>query len=292
MNEQHQRWHASAVAEVVQAFESNVTGLTTAEATRRLDRFGSNRLTAAAPALAIRILAAQFRSIVVLLLLGATALSLVLGDVVEAVAIGVVIALNAAMGFVIELRARRAMEALRNLAAARASVVRDGQLRIVGADALVPGDVIELVAGQCVPAYGRLLSGTDLRIDEAALIGESVPVSKIADTMFDATAPLADRLNMVYQGTSVVAGIGRAIVTATGDGTEVGRIGRLARSVTEERLRSSGSSTSSVAVSSGFRSGSRSWSPRSGLREVSRGVVWSRPRSRSRSRLCPRASRR
>ena len=116
----------------------------------------------------------------VLLLIAAAAVSLVLGDLLEAVAIGVVIILNAALGFVIELRARRAMESLLQLQAARASTLRDGHLVVVPAETLVPGDVTELTAGQTVPADGRVIVSHDLRTNEAALTGESLPVGKVA----------------------------------------------------------------------------------------------------------------
>ena len=184
---------------------------------------------------ALRILGAQFRSVVIGLLAAAMVLSFAMGDRVETIAIAVVIALNTGMGFVLELRARRAMEALGRLAARQAVVVRAGQRQWVDATHLVPGDVVELSSGQTVPADARVMSESDLRTDEAALTGESMPVSKRADPLADPETPLAERVNLVYQGTTVIAGFARAIVTATGDRTEVGRIGVLTQSVDEQR---------------------------------------------------------
>jgi Ca2+-transporting ATPase len=229
------QWHRCAVSDALNAVGSRASGLTALEATRRLEDYGPNRLTRPRPASALKILATQFRSVVVLLLIGAMLLSMLLGDHVETIAIGIVIALNAGLGFVIELRARRAMEALLHLGATRSSVLRDGHLHLIEAELLVPGDVVEVNAGQTVPADGRVLTETDLRTNEATLTGESLPVSKIADTLIDPDTPLAERVNMVYQGTTVAAGTARVVVTETGNNTEVGRIGALTQSLPEER---------------------------------------------------------
>jgi Ca2+-transporting ATPase len=171
----------------------------------------------------------------VFLLAVAAAISAALEDYLEALAIATVLLINTVIGFATEWRARRAMEALRGLDVPRASVVRNGQLRIIDAESLVPGDLIEVSAGQRVPADARLILATDLRVMEAALTGESLPVSKTEDVVLDRSTPLAERTNMVFKSATVVAGIGRAVVTATGAGTEVGRIGTLVESVVQER---------------------------------------------------------
>jgi len=169
----------------------------------------------------------QFRSVVVLLLIAATAVSLLLGDAIEAAAIAAVLAINAVIGFTTEFRARRAMEAILGLDVPLATVARNGTWHLLNARDLVPGDVIELEAGHQVPADARVITSTDLRINEAPLTGESLPSSKRAEQILSDDTPLADRSNMAYTGTTVAAGLGRAVVTATGRATEVGRIGEL-----------------------------------------------------------------
>jgi P-type Ca2+ transporter type 2C len=227
-------WHARSVPDVVTALGSASTGLTSAEAARRLTEFGPNRLTPPPPRSALQILSGQFRGVVMLLLVSAAGISLAIGDRLDAIAIAAVIGINAILGFALELRARRAMEALLQLGATHAIVLRDGVLSSIDAEGLVPGDVVDLAPGQTVPADGRVVSETDLRTNEAALTGESLPVGKDATAILAVDTSLADRNNLVYRGTTVIAGIARAVVTGTGNDTEVGRIGSLTRSVKEE----------------------------------------------------------
>jgi Ca2+-transporting ATPase len=228
-------WHALTVQATLTRLDADLTGLSDEEAARRLARHGPNRLAPPRPASALRILGDQLTSVVVFLLIAAAGVSLLLGDRLEAAAIAAVLVINTVLGFVTELRARRAMEALLQFEAPHASVIRGGRTRHVGADLLVPGDIVEIRAGQAVPADVRLVEGYDLRTNEAALTGESLPISKHADAVLDPGTPLADRLNMVYKGTTVVAGTARAVVTATGAVTELGRIGALVGAVPEER---------------------------------------------------------
>ncbi len=228
------RWHALDAAAAGDALESGPRGLPSADADARLHRYGPNRLPRARRTSAWRLLARQFTSVVVALLAAAAVISLALGDRPDALAIGAVLLLNAAIGFATEFRARQSMEALLAFDVPEAPVLRDGQLRVVPADGIVPGDVCDLRAGQSVPADGRLLASTDLRVDEAALTGESLPVSKRADLVLRDDTPLADRRNMVYKGTTVAGGTARVLVTATGTATEVGRIGVLMAGLGEE----------------------------------------------------------
>ena len=230
-----ENWHGLSIAAALEAAETGTTGLSDEEAAARLVRFGPNTLAPPRPASALKILWDQLSGVVVVLLLVAAGISTAFGDYLEAAAITVVLVINTSIGFLTEWRARRAMEALRELDVPRASVVRAGRLRLIDAERLVPGDVIELSAGHRVPADARLILETDLRVTEAALTGESLPVSKSADLAIDASTPLADRVNMVFKGTTVVAGIGRALVTGTGSRTEVGRIGTLVGSIEDER---------------------------------------------------------
>src|SRR5262245_60642667 len=226
-------WHSQTVAETCKGLASGLEGLDPEEARRRLTVFGPNRLNPAPPVSALHMLIGQFRSVVVALLVAATVISIALGDHAEALAIAIVVALNAGLGFAIEYRARRTMEALRALSSSRAFVWRGGALVAVDTEDLVPGDIIELAAGQRTPADGRILSEADLRLDEAALTGESLPMSKTAPIL-DRETPRADRRNMAYQGTTVIAGVARVLITATGNRTEVGRIGTLTSGLPEE----------------------------------------------------------
>ena len=229
------RWHAQTADEVFTRLETTRSGLDDEDVARRLARFGPNRLTPPKPTPATQILLDQLRSVVVILLIAATVVSLLLGDAVEAIAIAAVLIINTSIGFTTEFRARRAMEAILTLDVPRASVIRAGHLRAIDARNLVPGDIIEVIAGAQVPADARLITSTDLQTDEAALTGESLPASKAADRTLPGDTGLADRSNMIYSGTTTVAGVARAVVTATGRSTEVGRIGELMGSVQIER---------------------------------------------------------
>ena len=171
---------------------------------------------------------------VVGLLVIAAAVALAMGDRADAAAIGAVLLLNVAIGFLTELRAHRAMEALLGLEVSHATVLRDGHTREITAAALVPGDVVVLEAGASIPADARLLESVELRTTEASLTGESVPVDKRADAALPSDTPLPERATMVYKATTAVAGRAAAVVVATGMATEVGRIGLLTARVKKE----------------------------------------------------------
>lgn len=258
-------WHAVPGAQVLAALDVDDAGLDAAEAARRLARYGPNRLALARPTSALAILWRQFQSFGVLLLLAAAAVAVASGDRVDGIVIGVVLLLNVSIGFATELRARRAMEALRGLESPWAVAVRDGRAARVDARLLVPGDVIELEAGMAVPADCRLLASTELRTVEATLTGESDAVRKEAAPALEPDRVLAERRNMVFGGTTVVAGVGRAIVVATGAATEVGRIGALASGIAEEptplerRLATLGWQLALVAVAVGGLVGVLAW---------------------------------
>ncbi|MBT8402683.1 MAG: cation-transporting P-type ATPase, partial [Gemmatimonadetes bacterium] len=227
-------WHALPATEVLRRLSTDSEGMSDDEAARRLETYGPNRLEPPPPVAWIRILARQFASVVVLLLAAAAVVALLIGDALEAGAIALVLALNSLLGFVVELRARQAMAALRAFAVPEARVIREGRRRTIAAADLVPGDVIELEAGDAVPADARILDGVDLRAVEAALTGESVPVAKQPEPV-DARVPLPDRRSLVHTGTTVVAGAARAVVVSTGGDTELGRVGRLLASVEPSR---------------------------------------------------------
>ena len=230
----HPLWHAQSSDEVFAALRSSSAGLSASDAAQRLERYGPNRLTPPATVSALSILRDQFKGIVVLLLVFAGVVSLLLGDWIEAVAIAAVLLINTLIGFTTELRARRAMDALLRLDSSRAAVRRDGHLRTVAADVLVPGDVVQIDAGQRVPADGRVIEPIDLRVDEAPLTGESLPVTKTREPLPE-ESPLADRTNMVFKGTTVATGTAVIVLTETGGATEIGRIGALVAAIGETR---------------------------------------------------------
>ncbi|HJR35273.1 MAG TPA: HAD-IC family P-type ATPase [Gemmatimonadales bacterium] len=227
-------YHARPSDDALRELESRPEGLTGAEAAERLGRVGPNELRVIRPVSAWRILIAQLKSVVVLLLAAACGVALAFGDLVDAAAIGAVLVINTLLGFVTELRARRAMESLRDLETPKALVLRDGKKVEIESRTVVPGDVLELEEGRSVPADARLLSAADLRMNEAPLTGESAPVVKQLAPLPPDT-PLADRINSIYKGTTVAAGTGQAVVVATGMGTELGRIGQLVEEIEDER---------------------------------------------------------
>ena len=226
--------HACSEDALLHSLNSSTAGLTSADAAERLRVDGPNRLPAARHVSALRVLADQLRSMVMLLLLAAGAISIAVGDHLEAVAIFAVLVINVVIGFVTEWRARRAIAALLELDVLQAVARRDGILMQVPADTLVVGDIVEITAGRHVPADGRILSASNAQADEAALTGESLPVGKQPATLPEDT-PLGDRTNMAHKGTTLVAGAAQLIVTATGMATEVGDINRLVESIEPER---------------------------------------------------------
>jgi Ca2+-transporting ATPase len=219
-------WSASAEEVLRDLKVSAATGLTASDVERRRREHGPNRLREAPPRSAAAILVAQLSSVIVLLLAVAAGLSFAFGEAVEAVAIVVVIVLNALIGFLTEIRAVRSMEALRGLVEGSATVRRDaGVKKIIAAD-LVPGDVVLLEGGDVVPADLRIVTASRLLADESALTGESLAVEKRADPV-DEDAPLAERSSILFQGTPLVRGSGTGVVVATGMETELGRISEL-----------------------------------------------------------------
>lgn len=221
-------WHTWTLEQVLSVLgSSREGGLTDSEAQTRLAANGSNALPRLAGRSDLSILMAQFESLPVALLAGAAAVSILTGGLLEAAAILGVIAVNGAIGYQSESRSERTIQSLSLPRAQSARVVRDGAPREVPAESLVPGDLIRLSRGSVVPADARLVSARDLRVSEATLTGESLPVAKSADRSAGANALLAERSNMVYRGTIVTGGSGMAIVVATGGQTEVGRIQRL-----------------------------------------------------------------
>ncbi len=225
MNDPSPPPHAMSIDDAVRSVDSDPErGLDERLAAERLMAHGPNELAEAPPVPLWRRFLAQFRELVILILIAAAVIAGVLGDWVDTAAIAAIVVLNGTLGFLQEERAGRALAALRTLSAPVAKVLRGGALRALPARDLVRGDVIELEAGDRVPADARLVRSFGLTVLEAALTGESVPVAKDAAAVLPAATPLADRRTMAWLGTVAAAGKARAVVTATGMETELGRI--------------------------------------------------------------------
>ena len=236
MNIHDKAWYRLSPAEVFQALGSNAeSGLSNDEAKRRLLEYGPNELQRAHRVSAWEVFAAQFRNLLIVILLVAVVLSAILGHVIEAVAIGVIILFAALLGFYQEYRAERALEALQEMAAPTAAALREGQELNIPARDVVLGDIVYLRVGDKIPADGRLIEAVNLQDDEAALTGESVPVEKQTEALAEGEPAVADRTNMVYAGTIVTYGRGRAVVVATGMATEFGRIAESLQSVVQSK---------------------------------------------------------
>lgn len=220
---------------IVNMFESNITnGLTEEQAKQKLEQYGTNRIIEQKKKTSLQRFADQFKDAMILILMAAAFLSFVIAcieknpsEFFEPVLILLIVILNAVMGVMQENKAEKAMDALKNLSAPHAKVIRDGTLSVIDAANLVPGDIIRLEAGDFVPADARLLHSVNLKSEESALTGESVPSEKYADTIVEENAPLGDRVNMVFSGCSITYGTAKAIVTSTGMDTEMGKIANL-----------------------------------------------------------------
>lgn len=225
------------------------TGLSQAEAERRLAQYGPNELASAPPVPKWKKFLAQFKDPLVYLLLAATGISLIAwfiekanaapgaegGEILpfDAIVIVLILIVNAVLGYIQESKAEEAVEALSQMTAPQTNVLRDGKIARINTVDVVPGDVVVLGEGDSIPADGRLLAAASLRVAEASLTGESVPVGKNVDTLAEAKA-LGDRANMVFNGTSVTQGTGRAIVTSTGMRTQVGKIADLLQATDDD----------------------------------------------------------
>ncbi len=218
-------WHVLATNSVVaKCRTSTKLGLSEASADERLKAVGPNVLPETEPRSAMSILLGQVNSMPVALLTAAAAISVITGGLADALAIMGVVAINAVIGYATESRSEKTIRSLKTLIHPTVSVVRDGNLKELAAERVVPGDIIVLKPGSYVCADARLVEAQRLSVDESALTGESMPVSKLAEPLDSADTPLADRINMVYRGTLVTGGQGLAVVVATGRLTELGRI--------------------------------------------------------------------
>ena len=229
-----QDWHKIAVTQAIQSLGSSWYGLSREEAKRRLSQFGPNELVKRKRISPWAIFLKQFKSFLIIILLAAVAFSIASGERADAIVIAVLVFFACGLGFVQEYRAERALEALKQIAAPTASVIREGQEIEIPSRELVPGDIVLLRTGDRIPADGRLIESVNLRLDEAPLTGESVPVEKITEPILEQVA-IADRKNMIYMGTVVVYGRGKAITTTTGMATEFGKIASMIQEVEERQ---------------------------------------------------------
>ncbi|MGD0230239.1 MAG: HAD-IC family P-type ATPase [Syntrophorhabdales bacterium] len=218
-------WHFRQATDAITAFgASEEAGLSNEAYRANLSRFGPNILPESVPRSAWSIVLEQFKSLPVLLLGVAAGVSLLTGGFADAVAIMSVVGINAVIGYVTESRSEKTIRSLKSLVTPTALVKRDGEIAQVGAEDVVPGDILVLRPGSYVAADARLVVAQHLSVDESALTGESMPAHKTADVLDEVDLPLADRDNMVYMGTLVTGGQGLAVVVATGPYTEIGRI--------------------------------------------------------------------
>ena len=226
------QYYLKSVKEVFTAIESNAKGLTGAEAQRRLTRDGKNKLAEAKKDSLLKRFLSQMADPMILVLIAAAAVSGVTSfyageNFADVIIILAVVVINALLGMYQESKAEKAIEALQEMAAATSRVLRDGRIEQVKSEELVVGDVVLLEAGDAVPADGRIIECASMKIEEAALTGESVPVTKTTDVLYAGEAkdvPLGDRKNMVYMGSTVVYGRGAAVICAIGMDTEMGKI--------------------------------------------------------------------
>ncbi|WEN43360.1 putative cation-transporting ATPase F [Thauera sp. GDN1] len=218
--------HAVPAEAALAALASDACGLSTAEAARRLETVGPNRLPEAAKDGALKRFLRHFNDVLIYVLLGAAGITALLGHWIDTGVILGVVVINAIIGFIQEGKAEQALEGIRKMLSLHAQACRDGRWSAIDADALVPGDIVRLRSGDRVPADLRLIEATSLRIEESALTGESVPADKGTDAVA-ADAGVGDRSGMAFSGTLVAAGRGIGVVVATGGDTELGRINRL-----------------------------------------------------------------
>ena len=231
-----QRWYSKTAQDSAKALESDVTGgLSAAEAQKRLEQFGSNQLEEKKGINPWAIFFEQFKDLIIWILIGAALVSGFLQEWVDALAIIAIVIVNAILGFIQEYRAEKSLAALKKLSSPASKVIRDSQHSVVPSAEIVPGDVVEIEAGDSIPADSRLIwISANFSVQEASLTGESTPVVKTIRALEEKEIPLADRANMVYMGTSVASGKARVLVVHTGMQTELGEIAGMVQSIGHE----------------------------------------------------------
>jgi Ca2+-transporting ATPase len=230
----NENWHNLEVSEALTSLDSKRDGLSQEEAQRRLAQFGYNELAAGERVSPWKIFLEQFKNFLIIILLVAVVLSAIMGEVADAIVIFAIVLFAAGLGFIQEYRAEKAMEALKKMAAPLASVLRNGKEAEIPSQELVPGDIIILRTGDRIPADCRLMEAVNFKADEAPLTGESIPVEKTIQAL-PGEVNIGDRKNIAFMGTAAVYGRGTAIVTATGMGTEFGKIAGMLQDVKKEQ---------------------------------------------------------
>ena len=215
-NHKRMPWHAQKLEEVYQKLRTSEEGLSDAEAIERLRKKGCNELRSKPPKTTAQMLKAQIMDPMVLILIGAAAFSAILQEWAEAMVIFIIVIVNALIGIVQEKKAQSSLEALRRMSAPAARVLRQGEESIIASKELVPGDIVMLSDGDMVPADLRLIDSANLKVQEASLTGESIPVEKEAEAILPEDCPIGDRRNMAYTSSIVTYGRAVGVVVATG----------------------------------------------------------------------------
>ncbi|MBC7333542.1 MAG: cation-translocating P-type ATPase [Actinobacteria bacterium] len=222
-------WHTKTVDEVIDLLNTDTkTGITEEEARRRLEKFGYNELEEKRGRSPLKIFISQFNDFMIWILIAAAFVSgFLIREVLDAIVILVILVINATLGFIQEFRAEKALQALKELSAPTAKVIREGVEKNINSKLLVPGDIIKLSVGDLVPADCRIIEETNLLSDESLITGESLPVEKTTSQLEDQSLPIGDRKNMLFSGTTIVKGRCKAVIVETGNKTEIGKIASL-----------------------------------------------------------------
>jgi len=228
-------WFQKSKKDLISELNTNLEkGLTQEEAKKRLEKYGPNELKEEAKESMLSKIIAQFKDFLILILIGASIISFIVGEKVDAAVIIAIVIVNAILGLYQEGKAEKALEALKKMSAPNAKVIRDGNISVVPSNTIVPGDIVILETGDIIPADLRLIESSNLKIEEASLTGESVPVEKDSEVVLDKDVSLGDRLNMAYMSTIVSYGRGKGIVVGTGHNTEIGKIATMIQTYEDE----------------------------------------------------------
>jgi len=228
-------WYRKNIENTIESISSNLnTGLSNEEVLKRLEKYGPNELKEKESEGLLSKILYQFKDFLVLILIGASIVSMLVGEVKDSLVIIAIVIINATLGIIQEGRAEKALEALKKMASPNAKVIREGQLSTVPSNNLVPGDIIVLEAGDIIPADLRLIETSNLKIEEASLTGESVPVEKHGNSIFEEEIPLGDRINMAYMSTVITYGRGKGVVVETSSNTEIGKIAEMIQTFEDE----------------------------------------------------------